>query len=252
MGSRAETSAETDAVWFHVMMEAPMPEPDSPEEHINNLRLNALLTAQPRISVVAAWGIVADPVTGRLVHRNLAPIVAGRLGRIKVHVSPGKVLDGVLPYVTKLTNAADPDQSFSDGDITVLDDARYVTARTHRGLPGIFVTNYRMMATPGSDYTWGENRRVMDKACREARLAGLLSQHRDSDEVDAIQADMQRPLDGMVAAGECIAATVEIPEGQDIVATSTLNAEVGILPKGTVRWLNVNIRFKNPLAAQAQ
>jgi hypothetical protein len=130
--------------------------------------------------------------------------------------------------------------------ISDLDDARFTTVRWHRDLPGFYVNNYRMMAVPGSDFTWGENRRTMDKACKLVRARGILSLHREADELEGIQAELQEEVDSMAGDGEIRYGKVIIPDGQDILGSSLLKTKVRLAPVGTVRNLEVEMAYENP------
>jgi hypothetical protein len=106
------------------------------------------------------------------------------------------------------------------------------------------------MAAEGSDFTYGENKRTLDKACKLVRARAVRSQHREAIEIEALQAELQEEVDGMEGDGEIRYGVVEIPEGQDILGTSTLKTKVRVSPIGTIRNLEVDMGFENPFLQQ--
>jgi len=128
-----------------------------------------------------------------------------------------------------------------------------VTFRKFEGLAGVYVTNGRMKANATSDFRYVEWRRVMDKACREVRVAGLKSMHREATDtgVEALRSDLQQVLDVMRGNAEIVSGRIVIPEGQDFIGTSTIRVKVAIVPVGTFRQIEVTIGLENPFRAAA-
>lgn len=171
--------------------------------------------------------------------RSIGGRVLGHImGLAKVSFSPGRVRSGSIGGVTTFGPT-------DEGFIAQLDTAGFITLRKWEGLSGAYITNGRMLVDETSDFRWLEYRRVMDRACRLARLAGLRSAHDEGDVsgLKALESDMQGPLDGMVGARLCAAAKVTVPVNQDVVSTSTVAASVGIQPIPAMRWINVDIGF---------
>lgn len=196
--------------------------------------------------------VVASQVIADGVLQNAAARYCGRLSTLRVHQSAGRVIDGPIAGVTAL-GPLDTDgiEQVNDGHIELLDAAHYTTFRRHIGIGGVYVTNARMMVADTSDYRWVEYRRTMDKACREVRVAGLRSEHREATAsgLEALKGDLRQPLAVMRGAGEIVAARVDIPDGQDVIATSTVRVKVGIQPAPAMRFIEVDIGFENPFRA---
>jgi hypothetical protein len=210
----------------------------------------------------AAWVLarVAEPVIAGSLHR--VAVCAGYVGEgeerrssggrvlghvmglAKVSFSPGRVRSGSIGGVTVFGPT-------DEGIIAQLDIAGFITLRRWEGLSGAYVTNGRMLVDETSDFRWLEYRRVMDRACRDARLAGLSSAHDEGDVtgLKALESDMQVPLDRLVGARLCAGATVVVPIDQDVVGTSTVAASVSIQPIPAMRWINVDIGFTRGDAA---
>lgn len=199
--------------------------------------------ASDRVGVCAAYGEITDSLTGSTVTRNLMGIIAGRISQLKLQESAGKVILGSLPGIVKLLP-----EGLNDGHIEALDTGRYITARRYEGLNGFYVTEFRLMAEAVSDYQYGEYRRVMDKACKLVRTAGLKFKNYEASEtgIKALQAHLNQPLSIMTGAGEIADGTVSIPPNQDILATSRIRVKIGVQPVGIMRNIDIEIGLTNP------
>ena len=247
--SARAAEAESKFRWIHFVAEARGPSAtEDVDAWVNALVTEASGFASPRVSVVAARAEIADMKTGRIVDRNGAGIYVGRLMSGKVSQSPGKVMVGPLPGINRLNP-----YGINDGHITMLDEARYVTFRHYEGYGGTYVTNGRMMAEPGSDFTYVEARRTMDKACRLVRFAALRFMQAEATPsgLDDLEARLQEPLGIMKAEGEILSGRVVIPRDQNILAGAKLQAKVRIVPIPIMREIEVEIGFENPFARVA-
>lgn len=205
--------------------------------------------ASTRVAVSAALGRVSDVAVGRVAMRNLAGLYAGRVCSIPVQKHPGEVALGSIPSIVSLG----PD-GINSGHVSMLDDARFITFRTYEGLPGFYVNEGRMMAAPTSDYQQVETRRVVDKASRLVRVAGL--QHHKGPAnpagLDAFKASLQVPLRTMIADEEIMSGRVAIPPGQDILASGRLRAKVRITPVPIMREIEIELGLENPFSVTAE
>lgn len=138
----------------------------------------------------------------------------------------------------------------------ILDEAQYLTFRRYEGLSGYYVTNARMMAPEGSDYRYAEDVRVKNKIMRETRKEALKQLQSDIDmedvqgSLEAIAKFIETPLDDMVRAKEISSARISVPEGQDILATETMNVIIRFVPVGHVREIEIDLGMENPYRAQ--
>ncbi|WIW70610.1 DUF2586 domain-containing protein [Anaerosinus gibii] len=235
--------AETKFRYIYFLAEAK----SSSEKDINEWmtkRVNESSTfASDRVGVCSAFAKLTDSLTGNIVERNMAGVIAGRISTLKVQESAGKVILGSLPGVVSLLPSG-----INDGHIEALDTARYITARRYEGLNGFYITEFRLMAEAVSDYQYGEYRRVMDKACKLVRTAGLkFKNYEASDEgIKALQAHLNQPLSIMKGAKEITDGSVTIPAGQDILATSRIRVKIGVQPIGIMRNIDIEIGLVNP------
>jgi hypothetical protein len=195
-------------------------------------------------------------VTSRKIRRNAALAVAARLAKVDLQRSPAVPEDGTLPGIESL---------YRDERITeALDALRITTLRTFdSAFAGFYVSNGRMMAPAGSDYSFVQARRVMDRAAKVARQALIPYVNKDFvvnkttgriDEKEAltIEARVGRILQGdLVAPGRASAAEVQVNRTDNILSTQTLNVRVRVIPKSYARFINLDIGFENPALAAA-
>lgn len=215
--------------------------------------------ADARVGVVEGYEDVLSPITGRLHKRPLAWSYAARLSATKLSSHPGQVDSSNNGGPLKNVRGIYRDESATPG----LDEARFVTARTFIGLPGYFITRGRMMAPSGSDFSQIMNCRVMDRACSVARASFLqyvnkpvrinpatgFIDERDAQDIEVI---VQSKLSAaLVSEGECSSVSVVVSRDDDILSTSTLNVQVGIVPFGYSEEIVVSIGFVNPALAAA-
>jgi hypothetical protein len=206
------------------------------------------VTASTRLQVVAGWIEEAD-ANGQTDERNAIGVYCGMLASRKVHQGPDAVRDGSV----KAAAAIKPD-GLNDGHIEALKNAGYVTVRKITGLTGIYITSGQMMSEAGSDYSLVERRRVMDKACRQIRAAQLfylndtvgVGADGSPEGLEMFVAQSESPLRIMKTNGEISSGYVVIPEGQNILSTSTLRTKIRIVPLGKMSYIENEIAYSNP------
>lgn len=207
-------------------------------------------TSSKRVMAVADTAQQLSPITGLVRSRPAAWPVVARIAAVPIHEDLGRVRTGGIVGVTEL----DRDEQLTPG----LDAARLTTLRTIIGLPGFWVTSGRMLAPAGSDFTYVQNRRVMDRACAIAR-SELLEYLNDSVLLDpttglilerearAIEAVVNAALTNeLVNAGHASSATVLIDRNHDINSDATMPVTIQVEPRGYMRTISVSIGFVNP------
>lgn len=247
--------AEESKRWLHAICEARAPgAAETTDQWADALIAAGIGFGSTRVSVVAGYLPIVDPLTGRLVVRNGAGAYSGRLSGIAIQRSPGRVGDGALKAVTGLWPA-----DLNDGHVEQLDAVGFITFRTFvntLSAKGVYVTLGRMMAGNTSDYKLVQNRRVMDKALwlvRENALPFLQDEASSADDspggLARLESVLQAGLDVMKSAGETVDGTVEVPQGQNILATSTIQVHVRVQPWGYMNFIDADVGFTNPAAA---
>ncbi|MCR4442963.1 MAG: DUF2586 domain-containing protein [Peptococcaceae bacterium] len=241
----AETAVTDKYKYIHFLCEAAGPSAgQTVSEWVQSLITTALSFDSTRVAVSAAIGEIEEVNTSRVVERNAAGIISGRISSIPVMRSPARVRDGALPRVKSIRPAG-----LSEEQIALLNDAGYITLRTYEGLTGVYITEGRIMAAADSDFQYIELRRVMDKACRNLRQAALQYKHAEADgDLTHLEASLQQVIDNMAGAGEISSGQITIPE-QDILGTSTLRVNIRLVPVGIMRNIELEVGFENPYRA---
>lgn len=244
------TAMETAGRYTHAILEVPVVADSA-------LAVSAVTSfVSVRQTWVAGEVELISGVTARSIRRHAGVPYAARLSKIALQRSPGAVADGTLPGVVKL---------YRDERVTeALDALRITTLRTYdSAAEGFFVTNGRMMAATGSDFTFVQRRRVMDRACKIVRAEALRYVNTDLavdpetgriDELEAkaIESDVNSPLQaGIVSRGFASGAEVQLNRTDNLLSTETLRLKVRVIPKINARSVDLDIGFKNPLLEQA-
>lgn len=208
-----------------------------------------------RVSVSAGHYMITSPISGRRYRRPLSMAVAARLCARPIHIDPGWVRDGALGGVGYSTSDGKlyHDERVNPG----LDTARFMTARTYIGRPGLFVTNPMMMAPPGSDFIWWQYRRVIDKACKITRevlldyLGGAVRLNTSGFILERDALELESRLrsafrDGIVAKGHASAVSAVVSRVDNIISTKTISVTIRVTPLGYVKAFEVDLGFTNP------
>ena len=149
----------------------------------------------------------------------------------------------------------------TQGALETLNSKRYVFARTHTGLPGVYFNDSHTANLGTSDFAYIENNRTINKATRLLRTALLpkLNSPILVDEAGQLAPSVTKgfetlcraALEGMVSNQEVSAFDVFVDPAQDILATSELRIKAEVTPVGTARKIIVDLGFKNPFGLNA-
>jgi hypothetical protein len=184
----------------------------------------------------------------------------GRLAAYPLHYSAARVKTGIFAANGFLTSGLAL-SSYSDGQITSLHDAGYIVLRTFAGRYGAYISDDVNLAAADSDFSSISRGRLMDKACRLAYDA-YVNELNDVVELDPatgkllptkvtyLEDVMNRRLQQrMLAEGNCSDAKTYVDADQNVLSTDTISVTVSILPHGTIKYINVQLGFVNPLTA---
>ncbi len=180
-------------------------------------------------------------------------------------VSKAKVSENVA-WVEKFNLTGDGFQSVglingqelvTEGQMKTLDEFKYIFTRKHTGVPGVYFNDSHTCTKPTSDFTYIEANRTINKAARIARTALLPKLNSpvlvDSDTgklapsvVKGFETLCRAALERMISNEEVSEIDVLVNPSQDILANSTLEIQMSIVPMGTARRIIVNLGFKNP------
>ncbi len=207
-----------------------------------------------RVGAGGRYADVVSPITGLVMKRPSAWVIAGRYSGRPVEEHPGRYASGALKTVVKL---------HGDESVTrALDAARFATLRTIQG--GFYITRGRLFAPPGSDYEQVQLREVMDVACEMAYRAWLrwLNEQiqvsaqtgrileREALRIEAyVQGLVRTALRGKVSIDEITdqpAVYVRIDRAENILSTKTIPYDISIVPLGYAERITGKVRFFNP------
>jgi hypothetical protein len=205
-------------------------------------------TVSTRLQICAGWIEEADP-NGQTDVRGIIGVYCGKLASLDVHEGPDAVKNGSISAATAIMPAG-----LNDGHIETLKNKGYVTARKIIGLTGIYITSGQMASESGSDYDLVERRRVMDKACREIRVAQLphlndnvgIGADGSPEGLEMFIAHGEAPIRTMITNRQISNGYITIPEGQNILSTKTLRTKIRIVPLGKMSYIENEIAYSNP------
>jgi len=215
------------------------------------------------VSVVIAQDKAAVDAAG--AHAGAAAIgtLLGTVSRAKVNESVCWVerfnIQSVVDqaFLTPELSSGNLVTSYSDTDLSTLNDKGYVFARVHTGLSGAYWSDSHTCKATSSDYSYIENNRVAQKAARLIRTAFLpklgspvlvdeTTGKLDRALVTYFEGLGSQALNEMGRSGEVSGFDVVIDPEQDILSTSQLVVRYSITPTGTARRIVNQIFFNNP------
>jgi len=218
------------------------------------------INTAPNVSVLLAGdGGAKGAALATVLTKPYVPAVGAVLGamsKAKVHESAAWVerfnlSDGLELETIRL---ADGNDNPSTATLSALNTKRYLVFRKHVGISGTYLNDSHTSVTATSDFGTIELNRTIQKARREIRKV-LLPDLNSPLTVDGATGKLapgtvkyfenktSRPMDVMQAAGEVSAYGVYVNPNQDVLATSILQVQVKIVPRGVARNIVVNIGF---------
>lgn len=247
--------AEGQFRYIFFIAETVAPEGD-PDVWVQNLLVQKETFSSKRVLLCAAYGEVADSITGQFRVQNLASRLGARLSRSKVSENPGWVqrgaIDGLIVAAPFVDTPFGKQPLYNNGHALTLDTAGFTAIHQIPSRDGYFFVDGRMASEATSDYRTVPYRRVMDKAVALVHSALVDHVQEGVDPVDldvslaALIADAESPLRLMAGNGEIRGGRVTIPPGQDLLASQQLRVVVRIIPLGYLREIDLDIGFENP------
>jgi hypothetical protein len=216
---------------------------------------SALITAaasvtSKRVCSPAGFENRSSAISGNQYKRPVLWSAVARAAASVPSEDPGRVASGPLQGVTALSR----DEFKTPG----LDNARFLTATSRVGLAGFFITQGKMLAPVGSDYSTVPNRRVVDLGTATAR--NTLQQYINEDlrvdrttggilEQDARNVENrvnQAVRAAIVQPGFASDCSAVVDRSINLLSTQNLKCTVRILPKGYARYISLDIGLTNP------
>ncbi len=150
----------------------------------------------------------------------------------------------------------------TEGDQNTLNEKRYIFARKHIGIPGIYFNDSHTCIEVENDFAYIEANRTINKAARIARTALLPKLNSpvlvDPDSgklppsvVKGYETLCRSALERMISNEEASDIDVFVDPNQDILADSQLKIKIAVVPLGTARKIVVDLGFKNPFQITA-
>lgn len=220
--------------------------------------MNSLITSfnsfvSDRVVVFAGTADIYSSATRSYAIRSGAWVMTGREALVPIQEDLGYVGRGPLPLIlaSDITNGKYGiyhDEQAKPG----LDAARFSTLRTFRGLPGFYITNGRTFATPGSDFTYLQFRRVIDQA---ATLLDIIAKQfinyqvrvNPDGTISAIDAGgIEDKCSTFLYAGlkdNVVALSVKVDRTINVTATSKLKITASIRPFGYTKFIDLVVGF---------
>lgn len=213
--------------------------------------------AHSRVALTGGFCEMISHISGRAYKRPMGWAIAARIAAVSLSEDPGYVGRGALSGIVSLYR--------NEEAIPLLHDLRIMTLRTVSGIQGFYVTQGRMMAATGSDFSLLVNRQVMDLACRIARQA-LLPYVNGKVRVDVttgfileaealgIEAVVGGQLrSALIPNNHALAVYVTIKRDNNILSTGQLITNVRLVTNTIASSIDLTLGFLNPalLAAAA-
>ena len=180
-------------------------------------------------------------------------LVLGRLQKINVAENIGFVQAGEVSY-TQETYLGEKKTSATATVWASVYEKGYIFLRTYPGRTGEYFVSDPTISSITTDYRNIVRQRVVDKV-RSILYQTYLPSINGKLDIDAstgrlsdtavtfMSVDGQGALQGMVDDDEIDSFSLNIPAGQDVLATSTVNIQVRVVPKGYAEEIKLNLGF---------
>jgi Protein of unknown function (DUF2586) len=235
-----------------------------PQDTDANLISNSAALASGRVNTCAGFLYTISPINGRAMSRSLGWHVAARGSKVAASTDVGRVKDGSLSQIPGALASGAAVASRNESATPGLDAARFTTATSYVGRSGWYITQGRIMATQGSDFSSWVNRRVMDVATPAGRTE-LLNLVNDTVFVNpdgTINEGSAKQIETRVSRAEeaalvqqnpqlATSVTATVSRTQNVLSTQTLPVTIRVLPLGYTRYITEDIGFANPNLVQA-
>lgn len=225
---------------------------ESENDWINSLVADFANFVSTRVEVCAGDEALFSQATSEYNRRNCGPLIAARTALVPVSEDLGNVQRGPLPDILNRLPDGRPGLFHDEYVTQSLDQARFSTLRTIPGIQGYYITNGRLMAPNGSDFTFVQYRRVMDKGTRLLNAAATrfinTTVRTNADgtiyEVDArkIEKNIYAYMFGNMRT-DCTDIKVVVDRTNNVYSTLTINITANIRPFGYAKFINLTIGF---------
>lgn len=200
---------------------------------------------------------VPNPAAGTPRYRRpLSFASAARQVTIPPQRHSGRVKDGALSQIV-IDPTLDPTDGFiyhDERNNPNFDTARFTSAATRIGLPGIYIKNPQLMSAAGSVFSFLYYGNVMDVACTVANQTGQRDINADirlndngtiyENEARAIESNMNNAIrDNLTAVQMLSNATAVVDRGNNVRSQSVVNVAITLFARGYILQENVQIAY---------
>lgn len=220
---------------------------------MNSLISTWVAFVSDRVSVCAGSADIYSQANRDYNIRNCAHIVAAREKLIPLQEDLGKVARGPLPLILTPSENSGKYGIYHDEDAKPgLDVSRFTTLRRFKNIPGFYITNGRTFASPGSDYTYLQYRRVIDRAATLLTIIAkqfINAEFRVNDngtiyEVDAVNIEDKVTTYMMNDLKDSIVGLqVQVDRTINLLSTQKLKITASIRPFGYAKFINLVVGF---------
>lgn len=243
LSARDQTAEETEAAWISALQ----------------TEFASFVSTLGRIFIAAGALDLVSTLSGRARRTSVACTAAARAALAPISEDLAWVGRGALPGVLRIHH--------DEASVPGLNASRFITARTHEGRIGYYLTNPNGMVESGSDFELLQYRRVWDRAYRVLRrtLLPFLSQDLEVnpagvpsplvaggiDEVDAGNIE-RKAVDALEEAlvkttpRHATTAGATVDRTTNFLSTRDLSVAFTVQPKGYVKSINGTLGFVNP------
>lgn len=247
-----------DAVWGGTSSETELAWMTSIENDYVNF-------SSSRVGITAGNYNFVSPISSTQFRRPLLWGAGARDAGVSLEIDLGEVDLGAIPMVLPSTpdGFIYHDESLNGG----LDAARFMSMWSLQGLPGLYIKNPNLMATPGSDFKWLQYGHVIDASCViayqffvkqlskkirvNASTGTILAQ--DAQKLQAQSNALQTAgLGGKVSppSGSTPNPSTIVDQTNNILSTQQLNVTISIVPLAYPKVISITLTFLNPALVQ--
>jgi hypothetical protein len=235
---------------------------------MSSLESNFASFVSTRVGVTAGYYNSSSPIDGVNYRRPLLFAAGVRDSVVAISVDLARVKDGPLAPLVIPTL---PDAQWSPAGQFIyhdeysdpgLDGARFITATSIPGFPGMYITNPNLMAQPSSDFELLQFGHVIDKFCKilyaffanelsdSVRVSSSTGFILDAD-ASNLEHQCQAAIDaGLVSPGDVSAASVAITRNNNILSTKELIVTGLVVPLAYLKSIPITVAFQNPTIQQ--
>lgn len=247
--------ASRDALWGGSSTE-------TEQQWITSITADFSTVAADRVGVTAGFYNFISPVTQTQYRRPLLWGAAARDAGVAIQVDLGEVDVGAIPMV--LPSTPDGYIYHDESVLSGLDAARFISAWSIAGLPGLYILNPNLMAAPGSDFKWLQYGHVIDAACVIAyqyfvkKLSSPVRVNAATgfilpQDANTLETGANRALaNGLTNANAVSSAIATVNRAENILSLQQLDVTIQVVPLAYLKTINVTVSFLNPALQAVQ